>query len=92
MKIQAEIITHYKDILHLDQGEESEWLDEITLKILSPNDLEGHKITIFLDVDLIEDNPWNQVGTIINFEYEDSIYDFIIFHIFTIYNALYNLV
>ena len=75
MKIQAEIVNFYKDGLHLDQGEESEWFDEITLRILSPSNLKGYKITIFIDEYMIEDNPWNQLGTIINFEYDDSIKD-----------------
>ena len=76
MKIKAEIIGYYQDGLHLDQGEDSEWFDEITLKIISPRNLEGYDITIFVNEDMIEIIPWNQVGTIINFEYDDSINDF----------------
>ena len=88
MKIQAEIVKYYKDGLNIDQGEETEWFDEITLKILSPDFLKGYKVTIFVDESMIEDNPWNQVGTIINFDYDDSIKDFNKYHIFA--NSLTN--
>lgn len=89
MIIQAEIISYYKDGLHLDQGEESEWFDEITLKIISPHNFEGYKITIFIDEDMIEANPWNLIGSIINFEYDDSINDFNNYQVFA--NSLKNI-
>jgi len=82
MKIQAEIVKYCPDDLHFDQDEDSEWFDGIKLKILSPNDLEGYKITIFLDEYLIDENPWKQIGKIVEFEYESSISDFNTYDIF----------
>jgi len=83
MRIQAEIVKYCPDDLHFDQDEDSEWFDGIILKILTPKDLKGYKITIFLDEYMIDENPWKQVGKIIEFEYDNSISDFDRYDIFT---------
>ena len=83
MKFRAIIMDYYIDGLNHNYDEGSEWFDDITLKIIMPNKLEGIEIHIFHDKDLMGDSPWNSTGKIIEFDYDKNILDFNKSEIFT---------